>query len=73
MTKTILYQYYIYITSVYSPFSNRVGLPLHNIPSPGGLMMSVGAEFLRPDAFPGVSHMRGMQYQINMTFRKELK
>ena len=25
---------YIYILSVYSPFSARVGLPLHNIPSP---------------------------------------
>ena len=23
-----------YILSVYSPFSDRVGLPLHNIPSP---------------------------------------
>ena len=27
-------------------------------------MKSIGAEVLRPDAFPGVNHMRGMQYQI---------
>ena len=27
-------------------------------------MKSIGAEFLRPDAFPGIDHMRGMQYQI---------
>ena len=36
---------YIYISSVYSPFSDRVGLPLHNIPSSGVLMKSIGAEF----------------------------
>ena len=28
-------------------------------------MKSIGAEVLRPDALPGVSHMRGMQYIIN--------
>ena len=27
-------------------------------------MKSIGAEILRPDALPGVNHMRGMQYQI---------
>ena len=27
-------------------------------------MKSIGAEFLRPDALPGVNHMRGMQNQI---------
>ena len=27
-------------------------------------MKSIGAECLRPDALPGVNHMRGMQYQI---------
>ena len=34
-THTYIY-IYIYIVSVYSPFSDRVGLPLHNIhiPSP---------------------------------------
>ena len=37
-------------------------------------MKSFGAAFLRPDALPGVNHMRGMQYQIvlNMTFWPEL-
>ena len=54
----------IHISSVYSPFSNRFGLPLHNIPSSGVLMNSIGAEFLRLDALPGVNHMHGMQYQI---------
>ena len=34
----------IYISSVYSPFSDRVGLRLHNIPSSGVLMKSIGAE-----------------------------
>ena len=29
-------------------------------------MKSIGAEFLRPDKFPGVIHMRGMQYQIGL-------
>ena len=27
-------------------------------------MKSIEAEFLRPDALPGVNHMRVMQYQI---------
>ena len=53
------------VSSVYSPFSERVGLPPHNVPSSGVLMKSIGAEFfLRPDALPGVNHMCGMQYQI---------
>ena len=34
-----------YIISVYSPFSNRVGLPLHNTPFPGVLMKSIGYIF----------------------------
>ena len=55
---------YIYISSVYSPFSVRVALPLHDIHSLGVLMKSIGAECLRLDALPGVNHMRGMQYQI---------
>ena len=33
----------------------------HNIPSPGVLMKSIGSMFLRPDAFPTVNHIRGMQ------------
>ena len=39
----------LYTSSGYSPFSDRVGLPLHNIPSSGVLMKSIGVEFLRPD------------------------
>ena len=37
-------------------------------------MKSIGAEFLRPDALPGVNHMHGMQYKIviNMAFCPEL-
>ena len=31
------------ISSVYSPFSDRVVFPLHNIPSSGVLMKSIGA------------------------------
>ena len=60
--------------SVYSPFYDRVGLPLHNIPSSGVLMENIGAEILRPDALPSVNHMRGMQYQIGLsiTFWPEL-
>ena len=27
-------------------------------------MKSIGAEFLRPDALPGINRMCGMQYQI---------
>ena len=55
---------YISSSSVYSPFSDRLGLPPHNTPFPGVLMKSFGAAFLRPDALPDVNHMRGMQYQI---------
>ena len=52
-------------SSVYSPFSDRVGVPPHNTPFPGVLIKSIGAAFfLRPDALPDVNHMRGMQYQI---------
>ena len=35
----------IYILSVYSTFSDRVGLPPHNAPFPGVLMKSIGAAF----------------------------
>ena len=27
-------------------------------------MKNIGAEFVRPDAHPGVNHMRELQYQI---------
>ena len=52
------------ISSVYRPFSDRVGLPHHNTPLPRVLMKNTGAAFLQPDALPDVNHMRGMQYQI---------
>ena len=32
---------FIRYVSVYNPFSDGVGLPLHNIPSPGVLMKSM--------------------------------
>ena len=37
-------------------------------------MKSIGEEFLRPDALPGVNHMRGMHYKIvlNIAFCPEL-
>ena len=62
-----------YISLVYSSFSDRVGLPLHNIPSSGVLMKSIGAGFLRPDVLPGIKHMRVMQYQtvLNITLCPE--
>ena len=53
------------LNPVYSPFSDRVGLPLHNTPFPGVLMKNIGA-FFRPDALPDVNHMRGMQYVLNV-------
>ena len=31
-------------------------------------MKSIGAEFLRPDALPGVNHMRVMKYKIVKNF-----
>ena len=37
----------IYISSAYSPFSDRVGLPLHCIPSPGVVMKSIGINHMR--------------------------
>ena len=61
---------FVYMSSVYSPFTDGVGLTLHNILSPGVLVKSIGAEFfLRSDALPDVNHMRGMQYQIIQNFR----
>ena len=64
----------MYISSVYRPFSDGDGLPLHNIHSSGVLMKSIGAEFLQPDALPGVNHIRGMQDQmvLNITLCPKL-
>ena len=44
--KLLQYKYsdFVIAASVYSPFSNRVGLPLHKIPSKGVLMKSIGAD-----------------------------
>ena len=39
-------------SSVYSPFSDRVGLPPQNIPSPRLLMKSIGAEFFSTTGCP---------------------
>ena len=59
---------YIYISSIYSPFSDGVGLTLNFF------TMIVNEEywsrfFLRADALPGVNHMRGIQYQIVQNIR----
>ena len=53
-----------YILSVYSLFSDRVGLSLHNTSFLGVLMKSIGAAFFGTDALPDVNHMRGMQYVL---------
>ena len=65
LLKQVLQHVHIYMIGLYySQFSDGVGLPLHNIPSSGVLVKSIGAEFLRPNALPGVNHMHGMQYEI---------
>ena len=58
-----------YISSVYSQFSDIVGLTFYNIPSSGVLMKSIGAEFLRPNSFPGVNHNvdEGRAWTSNLT------
>ena len=33
-------------------------------------MKSIGAEFLRPDALPGVNHLRGMHFQRGLNIRQ---
>ena len=35
-------------------------------------MKSIGVEFLRPDALPGVNHMRGMHLQIVLNIKLQL-
>ena len=65
----------ITISSVYSIFSDRVGLPLHKYHISRSLNESVLERiYLQPVALPGVNHMRGIQYQIflNITFCREL-
>ena len=47
-------------SSVYSPFSDRVGLPHHNTPFPGVLMKNIGAAFLQPNTLPCINHMCGV-------------
>ena len=46
----------MYISAVYSQFSDRVGFLLYTIPS-GVIIKQTGAEFLRSDAFPIAKHM----------------
>ena len=57
------------ILSVYSPCSDRVGLPL-----PRGVNEEYWSSVFQPDALPDVNHMRGMQYSIvlNIIFRPEI-
>ena len=60
-----LHSCYLLVSSVYSPFSDRVVLPLHNIPSSGVLMKNIGAVFLQPAALHDVNHMHGMKYEMS--------
>ena len=46
---------------------------LYNIPFSGVLIRSSGAEFLRPDALPGVNHMRRMKCKTVLTIINCLK
>ena len=48
------------ILSVYSPFSDRIGLPLHNTPFPG-VNEEYWSSVFRPDALPDVNHMCEIQ------------
>ena len=45
----------VILSSVYTPFSNRVGFSRYNIPSPRVFIKSIGAEFLQPDVFLMIS------------------
>ena len=51
-----------YTLSVYSPFFDRVGLPLHNTPFPGVLMKSIGAAFF--DRMPFLTSTTCMGWNI---------
>ena len=55
-----------YILSVYSPFSDRVGLPLHNTPFPGVLMKSIGAAFFDWMPFLASTTCVGCKYVLCM-------
>ena len=59
-----LVMHYIYISSVYSLFSDRVGFPPHNTPFPGVLIKSIGAAFFIQMPFLTSTTCMGMQYQI---------
>ena len=52
-------------------FPKGLDFPLITLPV---LLMEYWSRFLRPDAFSGVNHMRGMQYKIvlSITFWWEL-
>ena len=52
----------IYISSVYSPVSDFVGLHLHFFFR--NVNEGYWSRVLRPGAPPGINHMHGMQYQI---------
>ena len=54
--------YILYILSVYSPFSDRVGLPPHNARGVNDEYWS--SVFLRLDALPDVNHMRVSLFYI---------
>ena len=59
------------LSSLHSPFSDGVGLPLHNSPSSGVLMKSIRAEFfLRPDALPGVNHKGNIMIGVYLDMKK---
>ena len=58
---------YIYILSVYSLFSDKVGLPLHNTPFPGVLMKSIGAVF-----FDRICNNNFMQLCFNLKKKKKI-
>ena len=55
-------------------FPMGLAFPLHNIPSQGVLMKSIGVDFLWLCALPGVNHMHGIKYKIviNISFGSEL-
>ena len=57
MREVTLHIINMYISSVYSKFSDMVGIPLHNNPSSGVLMKSIRRKFLQPDNLLDIKHM----------------
>ena len=59
---------YLYIIGYYyySPFSDRVGLPLHNTRFPGMLMKSIRAALKKTDALSDVNNMCYV-FNVNVT------